>query len=100
MKVAPNFDAEAAHAEETEFGDLPQWNLDDLFPGMKSKEFEAAFDRAVPSAEAFEQKYKGKLGDLLESGDGLAAAIADYEGIEEELGPVGLYAGRSRINAA
>ena len=93
MTAVPNFDAEATHAAQGEFGDLPQWNLDDLFPGMKSKEFEAAFDQAVPSAESFEKKYKGKLVDLLKDGDGLAAAVADYEKIEEQLGRIVSYAG-------
>ncbi len=93
MKTILYFDAETTHAVDSEFGDLPQWNLDDLFPGMKSEEFETAFEQAVPSAEEFETKYKGKLNDLLTDGDGLAQAIRDYEAIEEELGRIVSYAG-------
>ena len=93
MKIAPNFDAETTHSVESEFGKLPQWDLDDLFPGMRSKEFETAFDKAVPDAEAFESKYSGKLGSLLAGGDGLAQAIADYEKLEEDLGRIVSYAG-------
>ncbi len=93
MKFILNFEAETTHPAETDFGDLPQWNLDDLFPGMKSKEFDAAFERAVPNAEVFETKYKGRLSDLLEDGDGLADAIRDYEVIEEDLGRIVSFAG-------
>ncbi|MGI9353759.1 MAG: M3 family oligoendopeptidase [Rhizobiaceae bacterium] len=93
MNLALTYDTEATHAAESEFGDLPLWNLDDLFPGMKSSEFMGAFEQAVPSAEAFERKYKGRLGELLKTGDGLASAIADYEKLEEDLGRIVSYAG-------
>ena len=59
-------------------------------PGMKSAAFTEAFEQAVPVAEAFEKKYKGKLGKLLKAADRLTDAIADYEKLEEELGRIAL----------
>ncbi|MEM9732815.1 MAG: M3 family oligoendopeptidase [Pseudomonadota bacterium] len=73
---------------------LPQWNLADLYPGMGSEEFKAAFDNAVPWAKSFEEEHKGELATLLAThGDDLAKAIADYEKLEDGLGRLISYAG-------
>jgi oligoendopeptidase F len=76
---------------KTEFGDLPEWNLDDLYPGMESAEFRKAFDAAMQRSRAFEDRWKGKLAEG--SGDDLAAAIKDYELLEDDLGRMISYAG-------
>ena len=70
---------------------LPAWDLSDLYPAPDSPEVEADFARAEQRAKAFEAAYAGKLAGL--TGDGLAAAIAEYEQIEEILGRLGSYAG-------
>lgn len=76
------------------FGDLPNWNLNDLYPGMESQEFQTAFEVAVGQAETFESTYKGKLKQLLEQdGDALAQSIAAFEVLEDELGRLISYAG-------
>ena len=95
--IAPAAAAEAANSAShvySEFGKLPEWNLNDLYPGMASDDFKRDFDSAVEKARGFEKTYKGKLSKLLaESGDGLAQAIVDYEKLEEELGRIISYAG-------
>ena len=81
-------------SQDSEFGQLPNWNLNDLYPGMESKEFLADFSNSVEAAKKFETQYKGKLADLLESGGGhLAQAIKDFEQLEEDLGRIVSYAG-------
>jgi oligoendopeptidase F len=65
-------------------GDLPEWNLDDLFPGRDSAELAAATEKASKQARAFEASYKDKLADL--TGAALAKAIGEYEEIDEILG--------------
>ena len=87
----PSANANAASVVKTELGNLPEWNLNDLYPGMDSQEFKQDFDAAVPDAKAFEEKYKGKLADL--SGDELSEALKAYEQMEERLGRVISYAG-------
>ncbi len=73
---------------------LPEWNLDDLYPGMESAEFRKDFDASIPMAQEFEIRYKGNLQALLEEGGGkLAQAIRDYEALEETLGRIISYAG-------
>ncbi|NKB48772.1 MAG: M3 family oligoendopeptidase [Alphaproteobacteria bacterium] len=65
-------------------GDLPEWNLDDLFPGRESAELATATGQARQKAQALEASYKDKLSDL--TGSALAAAISEYEEIDEILG--------------
>ena len=78
----------------SEFGKLPMWNLNDLYPGIDSAEFKKDFDGAVEKAKAFEDQFKGKLASLLDkSGDALADTIAQYEKLEEHLGRIISYAG-------
>ena len=74
--IAPAAAAEAANSGShvySEFGKLPEWNLNDLYPGMASDDFKRDFDSAIEKARGFEKTYKGKLSKLLaEGGDGLA----------------------------
>jgi oligoendopeptidase F len=70
--------------------ELPQWNLADLYPSQDSKELAADLDRAEAAATDFASAYAGRLKEL--PGPALAAAIAQYERIEEILGRVMSYA--------
>ena len=62
-------------------GDLPQWDLADLYPATDSAELEADLDRAARESRAFSDRWKGKLAGL--SGDVLGKAISEYEAIDE-----------------
>ncbi len=75
--------ASPVHKGHNEFGTLPEWNLDDLYPGTDSPELKRDLDWAKSEAKAFEADYKGKL-------DGLAKAGRLYEAVErsEKLGDV------------
>ncbi len=65
-------------------GDLPGWDLSDLYRGTDDPRLAADLDRAEADARGFEERLKGKLAGL--AGDALAASIAEYERIEEMLG--------------
>ncbi len=71
----------AAQKGHNEFGALPEWNLDDLYPGPESAELKRDLDWSRTEAKAFEADYKGKL-------EGLAKAGRLYEAVErsEKLG--------------
>jgi len=71
-------------------GDLPRWDLRDLYPAPDSPELAADLERAMADARAFEVGHAGRLGAL--SGAALGAAIGEYERIEEVLGRVMSYA--------
>ncbi len=71
-------------------GDLPRWDLRDLYPAPDSPELAADLERALADARAFEAGHAGRLGAL--PGAALGAAIGEYERIEEVLGRVMSYA--------
>src|SRR5450755_233607 len=81
--------ADAASSQQTANG-LPTWDLADLYPAPDSPAVEADFAKAEQAARAFAAGNQGRLSSL--SGAALAAAIAEYERIEEVLGRLMSYA--------
>ncbi|MCI0467749.1 MAG: M3 family metallopeptidase, partial [Beijerinckiaceae bacterium] len=77
------------------FGELPQWNLKDLYPAMDSRAFADDLTKAASDCRSFNVTYKGKLEELTKkaSGAGLLEAIQRYEALEELLGRIMSYAG-------
>ncbi len=67
-------------------GELPAWNLADLYPALESPALQADLEGAAAQAKAFHARHAGKLAGL--DGAALGAAIADYEAIQETLGRV------------
>ena len=76
--------------ETVALGNLPEWDLSDLYPGTESAELAGDLDRAEADSKAFHTAYAGKIGGL--DGAALGAAIAEYERIQEKLGRVMSYA--------
>ncbi|MBL4721997.1 MAG: M3 family oligoendopeptidase [Alphaproteobacteria bacterium] len=72
-------------------GQLPEWDLSDLYSGMDSPKLEADLAQSAERAEAFSARYKGKLDSL--DGAALAAAIVDYEALDETLSAIMSYTG-------
>jgi oligoendopeptidase F len=87
MRHAPPADA-AASQQSAEV--LPNWDLSDLYPAPDSPQVEADFAKAEQSARAFAAAHQGRLATL--PGGALAAAISEYEQIEEVLGRLMSYA--------
>ncbi|HYB11659.1 MAG TPA: M3 family oligoendopeptidase [Alphaproteobacteria bacterium] len=71
-------------------GDLPEWNLRDLYPGPDSPELARDLDTSGKAAADFVRRYQGKLSGL--DGEALAGAIVEYERISELVGRIGSYA--------
>jgi oligoendopeptidase F len=71
-------------------GELPVWDLSDLYRAPDDPALAADLDRAEADARAFAARHAGTLAGL--SGDALAEAIAAYERIEEVLGRAMSYA--------
>ena len=69
---------------------LPVWDLSDLYPAPESAKLRADLAEAEASARAFKDRYAGKLATSPASA--LAAAIKEYERIEEILGRIMSYA--------
>ncbi|QDZ03464.2 M3 family oligoendopeptidase [Nitratireductor mangrovi] len=75
-------------------GDLPEWNLGDLYAGMEAEELTRDLERGRAEAEAFEARWRGKLSDAAAKPgpNGLGEAIAGYEALEELIGRIVSYA--------
>nr|WP_206020234.1 M3 family oligoendopeptidase [Rhodovarius crocodyli] len=63
---------------------LPVWDLSDLYAGQDDPRLKADLEKANQDAAQFKARLSGRLAGL--GGDALAAAIAEYEAIEEVLG--------------
>jgi len=80
---------------EEALGTLPVWDLSDLYPGIDAPEVKRDLEAATTASRAFQEHYKGSLGALAEEAEGgaaLAAAIAEYEAIQERLGRIASFA--------
>jgi oligoendopeptidase F len=82
--------AGATPREAPKDGELPTWNLADLYASPQSPDLAADLDGAQAAARAFAGQYAGRLASL--PGEALAAAIEAYERIDEALGRVLSYA--------
>ncbi len=70
MNRFENYATAAARATSpASYGSLPEWNLDDLYEGMKSPALKADLARADADSVAFEERYKGKLGEMAVADD-------------------------------
>jgi len=81
--------ADAASSQDA-VAEPPTWDLGDLYPAPDSAAVAADFATAESAAQAFAAAHQGRLAAM--SGNGLAAAIAEYERIEEVLGRLMSYA--------
>jgi oligoendopeptidase F len=77
-------------SETKALGDLPEWDLSDLYPDPGAPELKQDLASAGDQAKAFQARYQNGLAAL--DGDALAAAIGTYEAIQEVLGRVMSYA--------
>lgn len=77
-------------------GDLPEWNLDDLYPGVDSPKFAADLARAQAECAAFAAEFRGKIASMAERPDAaaaLCAAVRRFEALDDLVGKVMSYAG-------
>jgi oligoendopeptidase F len=79
-----------ASKEKSELGQLPEWDLSDLYPGRDGPALKGALDGAAAEATAFAERYRGKLASV--SGEVLGGAIREYERLRETLDRVMSYA--------
>jgi oligoendopeptidase F len=90
MEVRAATAVRAPAQRQTVLADLPEWDLSDLYPGRDSDALARDLTRLADDAEAFRERYQGRLADL--SGAALAAAIETYERLQEQSGRIISYA--------
>ena len=86
----PFFDANAASGA-SEFGDLPEWDLTDLYPAPDAPELARDFEWLEEECATFASDYEGKLGSL--DAASLLTAIQHNEKISAIAGRIMSYAG-------
>lgn len=87
--------ATASAGSAAGLGELPEWDLGDLYSGMDAPELARDLDKASADAVAFEARWKGTL--AIEAARGAAGKLGEamrtYEALEELVGRVVSYAG-------
>jgi len=79
----------------TKLGDLPEWNLKDLYPGLDSPEVKWDLENSETRVVEFEAEFKGKLAALAarpDAGQALAAVVKRYEALDETMSRLMSYA--------
>jgi oligoendopeptidase F len=82
-------DSVAVQRQEA-FGALPEWDLSDLYPGRDSEALMRDLAALASDAEAFRDRYEGRLSAL--SGAELGVAVEAYERLQETIGRIMSYA--------
>jgi oligoendopeptidase F len=75
------------------FGELPEWDLQDLYPSPDSPEVKRDLEAGAAEARRLKETYQGKLAQIAEDGAALARIVKDYEALADRLGRLGCYAG-------
>ncbi|MEN8833547.1 MAG: M3 family oligoendopeptidase [Pacificibacter sp.] len=84
------FDADAGSATG-DFGDLPDWDLSDLYPAVDAPEVKRDLDWLEEACAAFASDFEGKLAGL--DGAGMYDCILRNERISQVAGRLGSFAG-------
>ena len=73
----PVFDTNTTSGE---FGDLPEWDLTDLYTAPDAPEVTGDLEKLGQACKAFAETYEGKLATL--DADGMLACVRAYEEID------------------
>jgi oligoendopeptidase F len=82
-------------AKPVPLGVLPEWDLSALYPSIDSPNVKRDLARVDAECNAFEERYKGKLGALAAGSGGgaaLAGAIKELEAIDDLIGRIASFA--------
>jgi oligoendopeptidase F len=90
MTDIPRAPAAPAQKGHNEFGTLPEWKLEDLYPATDSPELTRDLEWSKTEAKAFEADYKGKLEALAKAGK-LHEAVARSEKLGDVTGRLSAY---------
>ena len=90
----PHDKTASAAVSPAALGEMPEWDLSDLYSGPDSKELKSDLVRLDEEAGAFQDRYQGALAALTEQGGAaLAESIRVFEGMSDRIGRIGSYAG-------
>ena len=87
----PVFDADASGSSQ--FGDLPEWDLSDLYSSADAKEFTDDMALVEKACKEFAADYEGKLAEL--GAAGMLECVQRYEKIDLKAGRIMSFVGLS-----
>ncbi len=88
-EAASNSVAEGGGVKNDELGELPEWQLQDLYPAMDSAEFNNDIVRALDESKVFEKQYQGRLEELARNDRGkLASGVREFESLNDLMGRI------------
>ena len=79
---------------EADLGDMPEWDLTDLYEGPRSEKLQSDLKSAGEDALSFQTDFQGKIGEIAATQDGgaqLAKAVRRYEELNDTLGRIASY---------
>ncbi len=79
--------------KEPDLGQMPEWDLTDLYPSPDSEAVKTDLARATADAGRIRSTYQGRLAGLAATPGELAAAVVAYEQLSDLIGRLGSYAG-------
>lgn len=88
-----NAPADVAGGSTGALGDMPEWNLEDLYSAPDAPEVASDISKCQELAQALKKNYQGKIVEIAADGAELAQAIKDYEDASELMSRLGTYAG-------
>lgn len=88
---------DAAEGGGADFGKLPEWNLDDLYPSQDCAQLKEDLEWLKGECAAFAAAYEGKLAAL--SAEGMLECILRYERIQSVIGRIMSFAGLRHYQA-
>ncbi|MEM7241994.1 MAG: M3 family oligoendopeptidase [Pseudomonadota bacterium] len=87
----PELIRDASDPTGGDFGDLPVWNLDDLYPGEKSAELKSDLEKLETACARFASDFEGELDGLTPAG--MLDCVERYEDIQNVSGRIMSFAG-------
>jgi oligoendopeptidase F len=97
-KSPPKTPSKTPSKAPSKLGQLPEWNLKDLYPSIDSPEVERDLTQADADCAAFERDFKGRLAEMAEgekAGQRLVEAVRRYEALDDTLGKLISYSSLS-----
>lgn len=86
---------QAASAEhQDELGEMPSWQLADLYASTTSPELQSDLNQCAADADSFAQSYQGKLSEVAISvgAQGLFNCLKAFEALQDTIGRIGSFA--------
>ena len=89
LSVAP----EGEVSGPDKLGEMPEWNLGDLYPSKDSDELKADIETATREARDLATDFQGKIIEAARDGGRLADGVKRFEVLQDRLGRIASFAG-------